>query len=531
MFLVRDFQTPTRSAVYGSNAMAATSHPQATLTAIETLLMGGNAVDAAVAAAGALAVVEPQMTGIGGDCFVLYCPAGGDVIAYNGSGRAPAAAEAQWYLDQGISSIAVDSPHAVTIPGAIEAWHRLVTEHGSLPFGELLEPAIELAENGHPVHPRVAYDWAQAAPKMASTPTAARIFLPGGKAPAVGDKHRQPELAATLTTIATEGPEAFYAGPIAEDMVGSLNHAGGLHTLDDFAAHRGEFVDPIKTSYRGYEVHECPPNGQGLVALQMLNILSGFDVAGSGPLDTTRLHLEAEAGRLAYRDRDAFLCDPGLSGMPIDGLLSEEYAAELRRAISLDRAMGALPKSPSLPMANTVYLCIVDEQGNAISFINSLFHVFGSGLVSDETGVLFHSRGTSFVIDDSHPNAIAPGKRPMHTIMPGMLTRAGRAVMPFGVMGGHYQPFGHAHVVGNILDFGLDVQAALDVPRIFHFGGVLEVESGVPADVADALAGLGHDVRPAGRPLGGGQAIWIDHDCGILVGGSDPRKDGCALGY
>ena len=528
---MRDFQTPTRSPVYSRHAMAATSHPQATLIAIETLLMGGNAVDAAVAAAGALAVVEPQMTGIGGDCFVLYCPADGDVIAYNGSGRAPAAATVEWYRNQGMATIPHDSPHAVTVPGAIEAWHRLVTDHGKLPFGELLEPAIELASNGYPVHPRVASDWADGAPKMANTETAARTFLPGGKAPGVGDVHRQPELATTLTRIATEGPDAFYRGPITDDMVASLNGFGGLHTRDDFAAHEGAYVDPIKTAYRGYEVFECPPNGQGFVALQMLNILGGFDTAGHGPLDPLRLHLEAEAGRLAYRDRDAFLGDPSLNAMPIDNLLSEEYAASLRAAIKPDRVMEGLPEPLNPAMSNTVYLCVVDEDGNAISFINSLFHLFGSGLVSDHTGVLFHNRGTSFVVDEAHPNGIAPYKRPMHTIMPGMLVRDGRAVMPFGVMGGHYQPFGHVHLLTNILDYGLDVQAALDLPRVFHFDGVLAVENGVPADAAAALSALGHNVVPAGRPLGGGQAIWIDRDRGILIGGSDPRKDGCALGY
>lgn len=528
---MRDFETPTRSAAYAANAMAATSHPYATRIAVETLRRGGNAVDAAVAAAAVLGVVEPQMTGIGGDCLVLYWPSGGDLIAYNGSGRAPAAAEAGWYRDQGITAIPIESPHAVTIPGAVEAWHRLVMDHGRLAFGELLQPAADLAENGCPVQPRVAYDWAGAVAKLARTKAASRIFLPNGRAPSEGDIHTNPDLAATLRRIATEGPDAFYKGAVAEDMVATLRGFGGLHTPDDFAAHRGDYVTPIKTGYRGYDVYECPPNGQGLIALMMLNICAGFDVSEMGPMDARRLHIQAEAGRLAFRDRDAVLSDPDTMPVPAERFLSDDYAAELRAAIDPDRAMDRLPPLSLPPASNTVYLSVVDSDGNAISFINSVFSTFGSGLVAEKSGVLFQNRGSAFRIDETHPNGIAPGKRPMHTIIPGMLGKDGSAVMPFGVMGGHYQPFGHVHVLGNVLDFGMDVQAAIDCPRVFHFGGVLAAESGVPAPTLEKLALMGHDVQLAGGPMGGGQAIWIDHDRGVLTGGSDPRKDGCALGY
>lgn len=531
MIAMRDFQSPNRSVVYAPNAMAATSHPRATLAAVETLRAGGNAVDAAVTAAAALGVLEPQMTGIGGDCFVLYAPAGKEVIAYNGSGRAPAAASAPWYQERGITGIEVATPHAVTVPGAVEAWYRLVTDHGTKDFAELLQPAIGLAETGYPVPPRVAYDWARFAGHMASTETARRVYLPGGRPPEVGDRVPLPELARTLREIAAKGPDGFYAGRVAEDMVATLQHHGGLHTLDDFAAAGGEYVTPIRTGYRGYEILECPPNGQGLVALIMLNILAGFDFDGGDPLDVRRLHLESEAARLAYRDRDAHIADPVKSSVPTEILLSEAYAAGQRALIRDDRAMDTVPGPSLAPSSDTVYLTVVDADGNAISFINSVFSVFGTGIVSDTTGVLFHNRGSSFVTTPGHPNAIGPGKRPMHTIMPGMLAKDGEIIMPFGVMGGHFQPFGHAHLVTNIIDFGLDVQRSIETPRIFHYDGVLSAERGVPDETLAALAALGHQVGRAPVPHGGGQAIWIDRERGVLAGGSDPRKDGMALGF
>ncbi len=528
---MRDFQTPTRSAVYAPTAMAATSHPRATLAAIETLRGGGNAMDAAVCAAAVLAVIEPHMTGIGGDCFVLYAPSGGDVIAYNGSGAAVAAADAGWYLERGMKSIPVNSAHAVTIPGAVEAWSRLTADHGNKPFGELLRPAIAIAEDGYPVPPRVASDWARFADKIAQTDAGKRVFMPGGRLAGIGDTVRQPELAATLRAIAADGPAGFYSGPVADDMVATLRRLGGLHTASDFAQHKGAYVAPISTDYRGYQVFECPPNGQGFVALIMLNICEGFDTAGMTALDPARLHLQAEAGRLAYRDRDAYLGDPDRAAMPIETLLSKEYAAEQRALIRPDRAMAELP-APSLATgSDTVYLSVVDGDGNAVSFINSLFNGFGTGLMSDTTGVMFHNRGSLFVVDETHPNRIAPGKRPLHTIMPGIVTRNGRTEMSFGVMGGHYQPFGHVHLLGNMIDFGLDPQQALEAPRVFHYDGVLSVETGIPAGTVAALEAFGHDVEPAPLPLGGGQAIRIDHQRGVLIGGSDPRKDGCALGY
>ena len=529
---MRDFQLPGRSPVHATNGIAATSHPAATLTAIDMLRAGGNAMDAAIAAAAVLGVVEPQSTSIGGDCFVLYVPGGsGEVIAINGSGRAPAAAELNWYQDQGIDRIGSQSAHSVTVPGAIAAWQKLSDDHGRLGLEELLRPAIAFAEDGYPVHSVIAKVWQAQHDKLGADANAKRIFLPGGQAPATGTIHRQPELGRTLRVIAKEGRDGFYTGAIADDMVGYLRRLGGLHTLDDFAAATADYVTPIATDYRGHQILECPPNGQGLVALEILNILRGFDLTALDPVGVERLHLEAEAARLAYRDRARFIADPTQAEIPVDHLLSEDYAAGLRALIRPDSVLGDLPEPGEVGHGDTVYLSVVDRDRNTVSFINSIFQSYGSGLVSPESGVLFSNRGTGFVIEAGHRNCIAPRKRPMHTIIPGMIKVDERAVMPFGVMGGHFQPVGHAHFVTNMLDFGMDIQEALDAPRCFAYNGELRVERGVAPEVARGLAALGHEVVEAGFPLGGGQAVWIDWDTGVLTAGSDPRKDGCAIGY
>ena len=528
---MRDFHLPGRSPAYSNGGMAATSHPLATLAAVDVLQAGGNAADAAIAASTVLCVVEPQATGIGGDCFVLYAPAGtGEVIALNGSGKAPAGAELSWYLDQGMKYISLQSPHSVTVPGAVDAWWQFHTGYGKKPWADLFEPAIRLAKEGYTVYPRVASDWAQLAKKLRATENAKRMLLIDGRAPKAGDRHRQPELGATLQLLAEQGREGFYTGAVAEDIVNYLRSLGGFHTLEDFAASQSEYVTPISTQYRGYDVFECPPNGQGLTALIMLNILSGFDLTDFAPMSAERLHLECEAARLAYGVRDRFVADPTQADIPLDTLLSADYAAQLRAKISLDRVMPPLEASDFPTHPDTVYLCVVDEKGNAASFINSVFHGFGSGLVSPKTGVVLQNRGAGFRLEKGHRNAIAPYKRPLHTIIPGMLMKAGRAVMPFGVMGGQYQPTGHAHFLTNLLDYRMDVQTALDFPRVFHDGKTCQVEKGVPVPVRTGLGEKGHHVVPVVNPHGGGQAIWIGEEGG-LVGGSDPRKDGCALGY
>lgn len=528
----RNFEQPGRSTVMSCKAMAATSHPLSTQTALKILRQGGNAMDAAIAACAVQCVVEPQSTGIGGDCFVLYAPEGrSDVIAYNGSGHTPAAAHNEWYQEQGITQIERTSPHAVTVPGAVAAWWQLHQDHGALDWAEILVPAIAYACDGYPITARVAYDWQKEIGLLAQNGAAAQALLVNGQAPQAGSLHRQPKLGETLQIIAEQGRDGFYQDAVAEDIVNTLHTLGGLHTLDDFAAAKGEYVQLIQTDYRGYQVIECPPNGQGIVALQMLNILQDFSPVPD-PLSAERLHLQIEAKRLAYHDRDRYLADPEFSEIPVEQLLSRDYAKKLAAQINPLRASKSLPRSEFPQHKDTVYLCVVDHDGNTVSFINSLFHSFGSTIMAVESGVCLHSRGSSFVIDPEHPNTIASRKRPMHTIIPAMLAKNDRIVMPFGVMGGHYQANGQAHFLSNMLDYGMDVQAAIDCPRVFaEQNDIVQVENRISQATRAGLVQHGHRIIPAEKPIGGAQAIWIDHDQGVLSGGSDPRKDGCALGY
>ncbi len=532
---MRDFHLPGRSPVYAGSGMAATSMPAATLTALDVLRSGGNALDAAIAAVAVLGVIEPQSTGIGGDCFCLYAPAGGGkVVALNGSGRAPAAADIDFFERQNLTTLPDHSPHAVTIPGAVAAWEKLLAAHGRKGLDELLRPAIRFAEEGHPVAPRVAADWADAAAKLRTT--GASAFLPDGAAPAPGTLFRQPALAASLRAIARHGAGAFYEGEIAADMVATLRAHGGRHEMSDFAAGLAgpEFVTPIHAAWRGFEIWQCPPNGSGLLVLMLMGLLDGFAPAPEGPLGLARVHRHAEAARLVYRDRDAFLADPAEADVPVAHLTSADYLAGLRALIDPARAMAHLPAAGETELPrhpDTVYLSVVDRDGNACSLINSLYQSFGSGILAAKSGVMLHNRGLGFRLQRGHPNGIAPGKRPMHTIIPGMLTRDGAAVMPFGVMGGHFQPMGQSLLLSNLFDYGLDLQEALDLARFFPQAGNLELERGIPDSLATRLAALGHLPTRIERPLGGGQAIMIDRARGVLIGASDPRKDGLALGY
>lgn len=529
---MRDFHLPGRSVVHAVNGAAATSHPFATLTAIDVLRAGGNAVDAAVAACAVHCVVEPMMTGVGGDCFVLLQKGGeGSVIGLNGSGRAPAGLTADHLLEQGIDRIELESVHSITVPGAIDAWCRLVGDHGTRGLDELLGPAIRYAEEGFAVAPRTAADWARNAPRLMGDPNATRLYLKSGAAPPAGGVWRSPELAATLKAIGEGGRAAFYEGEIAEDMVGYLQEIGGTHKLDDFSTNASDYVEPISAAYAGRDVIEIPPNGQGIAALMILKILEGFDVAALDPAGADRFHLETEAARLAFAARNRFVADPDHADVPVDFLLSDDLADELRGRISMDRTAEGAPDIPGPPHRDTIYLTVVDRDLNCVSFINSLFHGFGSCIASPNTGVMFQNRGAGFVVKPGHPNCVAPGKRPLHTIIPGMAVRDGGCEVSFGVMGGAYQPVGHAHLLTNIWDYGMDVQEAIDCPRAFHFLGKLTVERGIPDSVRRDLAARGHEIEEIAIPWGGAQAIVIDRENGTLAAGSDPRKDGCALGY
>jgi gamma-glutamyltranspeptidase / glutathione hydrolase len=530
---MRTFEDPGRSLVVSKRGMAATSHPLSTLAAIEILKDGGNAMDAAVGACAVQCVVEPGSTGIGGDCFAMYAPRGVDnIIAFNGSGRAPRAASTEYYIERGIKTIERNSPHAVTVPGAVEAWERLLKDHGTLDLAQVLQPAIELANDGYSISPRVHYDWSRQAALLGKTDSAKGIFLPDGKVPETGSTHYQRELALTLKAIADGGARAFYEGQIAEDIVRFLRGLGGLHSVEDFAETEGEYVDTIRTKYRGYDVVECPPNGQGIIALLILNILSRFKVEGD-PLDINRLHLEAEASRLAYDVRDRYVADNANNEVPVEWMLSDQLAEELAASIDSSRAASPLPRPQPPAHSDTVYIAVVDRDRNAASFINSIFTPFGSGLVCPKTGVLFHNRGQGFVIEKGHINTIEGGRRPLHTIIPGMLVRDGKVLMPFGVMGGQYQALGHARLLSLLLDYNLDLQTAIDMPRLFPRpnDGKVELERLLFDKVGAELARRGFSIDRAATPIGGAQAIWIDWEKGSLLGGSDPRKDGCALGY
>jgi gamma-glutamyltranspeptidase/glutathione hydrolase len=511
--------------------MVATSHPQASLAAIEVLREGGSAADAAVVACALLGVIEPQSTGIGGDCFALLQPRGdGRIIAYNGSGRVPKAANAEWYLERKIHAVPLTSAHAVSIPGAVDAWVAILRDHGKFGLDRLLQPAIKAAEEGYVVAPRVAFDWKNQFEKLKQGTNTERYLLPHGRLPQVGDVIHQPELGKTLRAIARDGRDAFYKGPIAEDMVETLRGIGGLHTLDDFAAHTTEVTSPIGTTYKGYDVWQCPPNGPGITMLVMLNILSRFDLTKFPALSVERFHIEAEAARIAYMIREQHVADPAHMTIDVARILAtdfaEEYISKIRMDGLLDLPDVAPPMNPS-----TVYITVVDKDRNVCSFINSIAQPFGAAIVSNKTGVLLQNRAGGFRIQPGHPNCIAGGKRPLHTIIPSLLTEGRRAVMPFGVMGGQYQPVGQTHVLTNILDYGCDVQEAIDMPRGLHYEGVYQLEDSVPAWIVEGLKKLGHKTVSVVSPLGGGQAIWIDWDKGTLTGGSDPRKDGCALGY
>lgn len=525
---MRDFQAPGRSLVYAANGLAASSHPLASQTAIRILQDGGNAVDAAIAAAVLLGFCEPPMCGLGGDCFVLLKPAGEErLVGLNGSGRAPGALDAGDLRAAGHAAIPVHGPEAVTVPGAVDAFVRLSADWGRLGIAASLAPGIRYAEEGVPVAPRTASDWADLAPGLKGA--AREHFLVAGRAPEVGQLFRAPGQAEVLRRIARDGRAGFYEGEVAEDMVASLRALGGVHTLEDFAATACDYVEPLTGSYRGHELVEMPPNGQGATAILMAKILEHFDLAALDPLGTARAHLEAEAAKLAYDARDRFIADPHPGPLRLDHMLSEETARRLAGLIDPARAIPSTREATEEIHRETVYLCVVDRDRMAVSMIYSTYHPFGSSLASTRFGISFQNRGAGFNLLPGHANEARGGKRPLHTIIPAMLKREGRVLMPFGVMGGAYQPAGHARFLTNLVDYGMDPQLAIDAPRSFPDEGVLELETGYGEDVASALARLGHRVARRASPLGGAQAIMIGDE--VLIGASDPRKDGCAIGY
>jgi gamma-glutamyltranspeptidase/glutathione hydrolase len=532
--------------------MVATSQPLAVAAGLEILAQGGNAADAAVATAAALNATEPTSTGIGGDAFALYYQAAsGQMTALNASGRAPAALTINQIKKAGLfvdSHSPIADPyhsHTITVPGACSGWCAMVERHGRLQLSEVLAPAIRLAEDGFPVAPNTAYFWGRGVERQLAKALNGHELTIEGRSPRAGEIFRNPGLARTFRKVADGGNDAFYQGEIAEAIVNVIAQAGGCMSLDDLANHEASWDEPISTTYRDYRVWECPPNGQGLTALLGLNILEGFDVAALEPLSAERLHLQIEALRLAFADARWYVSDPKFNNLPISELLSKSYAAERRKLI--DPAKATINQQHGAPVASsdTVYLTVVDGEGNACSFINSNYVGFGTGIVPKGWGFTLQNRGHNFSLDPDHPNALAPGKRPYHTIIPGMITKDGQGVSAdynqlfasFGVMGGFMQPQGHLQVASALIDDGVDPQATLDRPRFIiqggTAGGAVGLEAGISQSVIASLAQMGHSVEEIdgyGRAVfGRGQVIIQDPQSGVLWGGSDPRADGCAM--
>ena len=533
-----DFQL-RRSMVVGRRGMVATSNPLASQAGLRVLRDGGNAADAAIAAAAVLNVTEPASTGIGGDCFALFYDASTrQVTALNGSGRAPAALELEALTAQGLSEIAITSPHAVSVPGAVAGWADLLAKHGRMTLADVLQDAIVYARDGFAVHPVFAAAWQATEAFLQRSPNAGD-YLPGGRAPQAGQIVCLPGLAQTLQDIADGGPDAFYSGPVADAIVATLQELGGVMTPADLSAHRSTWDTAIQTDYRGITVYECPPNGQGMVALEALNIIEGDDIS-TLPWDSPeRLHLMVEAMRVAFADARHYCADLATNPAPLDLLLSDDYARKRRADIQPTRAMQ--PPSYGVPMAgsDTVYLSVVDGDGNACSFINSLYTGWGSGIAVKDRGFFLQSRAALFSLDPEHPNCLAPGKRPYHTIIPGMALRGNDLYSCFGVMGGFMQPQGHVQVLTAMIDDGLDPQEALNRPRWCLENGtgdsLLALEEGLPVATMAKLAEMGHRLRPVsgrGRGVFGvGQIINRDAESGVLFGGSDPRKDGLVAAF
>jgi gamma-glutamyltranspeptidase / glutathione hydrolase len=534
----------TRSVVAATNGVIATSQPLASAAGLRVLQDGGNAIDAAVTAAAVLSVVEPHMNGIGGDLFaIVYSAKTKRVHVLNASGRSAQAATIEEFTRRELTSIPYRGELSVSVPGTVDGWHELLANHGTRTMAQALGPAIQYARQGYAVSEIIATGWEAQVKTLANDPAAAATFLVDGRAPNPGEVVRNPNLANSLELIAKEGRDAFYRGPIAKAIGEDMKARNGLLTEADFAAHHSDWVEPISTTYRGYEVLELGPNTQGIVALQMLNILEGFDLKALGHNSGEYLHHLVEAKRIAFADRNAWIADA--EAMPAEALkrmLSKEYAAERRREIDPAKAVesyrplsipGRTTPSEPRPEAygDTIYLTAADREGNVISLIQSIYEYFGAGIVAGDTGIVLHNRGGQFSLDPAHPNALAPGKRPFHTLVPAMVLKDGRPWFSFGVMGGDMQPQGHVQVLVNLIDFGMNVQEAGEAARFRHVGNGLALESNISEEARAGLEQRGHRLVNRTGAWGGYQGILIDHASGVLLAGSDPRKDGLAIGW
>ena len=530
-----------RSPVIGRGGMCASSQPLATAAGLEMLRLGGNAADAAVAMAAALNVTEPTSTGLGGDCFALfYKAADRSVHALNGSGRAPGDLTLERLRREGFGrELPPYHPYTITVPGACAGWCDLVERFGSLSLSEILAPALRLAEEGFPVAPLTSYFWQRGAERQLRHALNGQELTLAGRGPNPGEIFTNPGLARTLRVIAQGGKRAFYLGEIARAIAATVQEAGGCLSEADLASHTSTWEQPISILYHGYRIWECPPNGQGLAALLALNILAGYDLSSTQSLSAERLHFQIEAMRLGFADAFQFVADPLFSPAPLEQLLSSEYAAARRAVIHQGKAALKVDHGQPLATSDTVYLCAVDARGNACSFINSNYMGFGTGIVPRGWGFSLQNRGHNFSLDPQHPNALAPGKRPYHTIIPAMITHADDESLyaPLGVMGGFMQPQGHLQVISALLDDGLDPQSALDQPRFCiqpeTSGALIAMETGIPAQTLQRLTDMGHNIEVVSGMqraiFGRGQIIYRDRKNGVLWGGSDPRADGCAM--
>ena len=535
----------SRSEVIAPHGMAATSQPLATQIALDILKAGGSAADAAIAANAALGLMEPTGCGIGGDFFAIVWDASKqELTGLNASGRSPKSLDLQYFKDQGLDSIPPRGPLPVSVPGTVDGWFELHGKYGRLPMDEVLAPAITYASNGFPVSEYIAYGWARNAENLKEFPGFADTFMPDGKSPDKGQLFKNPRLANTYQTIANEGRDAFYKGEIAKKIDSYMTEHGGFLRYEDLAAHRSEWVTPVSTNYRGYDVYELPPNGQGIAALQLLNILEGFDIKSMGFGSAEYVHTFVEAKKIAFEDRAKFYADTDFVDVPVDTLISKEYAAERRKLIDSSKAaMSYAAGDALLEAGDTIYLTVADKDGNMVSLIQSNYRGMGSGMTPGDLGFILQDRGELFSLTEGHANVFEPGKRPFHTIIPSFIMKDGKPWISFGLMGGAMQPQGHAQIVINMIDFGMGLQAAGDAARIRHSGssqptgsqmtsgGVVHLETTFSEATRDALEKMGHTLGESDGGFGGYQAIMWDEDQGVYYGASESRKDGHAAGY
>ncbi len=535
----------SRSEVIGQHGMAATSQPLATQVAIEILKKGGSAVDASIAANACLGLMEPTGNGIGGDLFAIVWDAESErLYGLNASGRSPQALTLDFFKDNDYQSIPPYGPLPVTVPGCVDGWFELHRKFGKLDIPSVLQPAIDYARNGFPVSEVIAYYWQRQGPVLSRYPGFAETFMPGGKAPGKGQIFKNPRLANTLQLIADNGRDAFYRGEIARKIAAYMEKVDGFLSYEDLANHRSEWVEPVSSNYRGYDVWELPPNGQGIAALQILNILEGFDIRSMGFGSAEYIHHFVEAKKLAFEDRAKFYADPAFNEIPVEQLISKSYAEKRRKLIDPRGAARSFDAGePVLKEGDTIYLTVADKDGNMVSLIQSNYWGLGSGMTPGDLGFVLQNRGKLFNLEENHFNTYLPGKRPFHTIIPAFITKDGKPFMSFGVMGGATQPQGHAQIIINMIDFDMNLQEAGDAPRVVHNGssqptgevmedgGTVYLESGIPYQTVRELLKMGHDVDYRVGGFGGYQAIMYDYEAGVYYGASESRKDGQAIGY